>query len=1252
MYPLPTDLNENNLKKSLASLSVGDSKHDFHYTMDILRSNGFKDAFNYGLPDGGGYNDSDIMDEEQCLSSIIKSYTDKTGEHNSAYIPINVSNPSYNSGEFNEHQITTINGKTFTVNYTDVKPNKQVLGFGLAGKEITADIFFNKLGLNSFENIAIVVDAASIGLFEILKTGPQIGKNVYYIFGPEVVNDPATKKTPDSSVFYNSGSKKYSNDGVKLFSCVPIQKNNAIKFNYNFNPIQSSLMSTPYLNQFYTKYNFVLSDIKENIQGKSREFITNLDIKGNGSEINTLPNSKSKNDITYLESIIQKFLSLFSSRPSGLTSDKKFLISSSLQQKRSGDWLQVLLCAAIKDKIREFKLFNSNNENIVPSLQEVFLVTHDRIALAFALLNGINCIFTHHNAKQHFHSAFAFKLNDPERQLELNRQIAETYVNQTVILLQRITSLSEQIQTYINGIYDTRTNNINNTLNESIRVTLERREQIPYNAVNFIKDTKDFFSKALELIFAKSLYPDLRKQQEELNSLSSSLNTLLSSDLEPMTVIKNYKYIISTIENIEGVYKKANSIDEREFTNKLSAFKKSAIYKTASTWTWDINLSSRDIAILSNIESAANYRLDRNIFLYNLNDLDDDLKEKLAWVYYQTYNTLLSLFTQTTPDIINNNFRNGSANFTERGFVKFKAVSLPFCIEVLLTLAGGEGLKVVGKGSVSHLDVTRLLDNYLSLHNDKIQNILITDGIIVKEDNDYNKSLNKGTTQSDINENNPDTNESVPITDSDNDKDVREVIPNQTADTHIIGGSFEVTAKQATYPLMTLILFQENPYINLLETISNLGYLSSKPTSLPESSLAISPPEISISEESEKEYVEPIEETTNIPKDELSLIMPKDTPPISPKSPSQFSSMETRSSTRKRKESPESYNFFGKPRRGGSSINNKLIELVESLPQLSEDNKSMSTIDNSIDIFKDNSICFHPLLPIYMITQAYMSSINNESIEESLDFDLFINYFKYLRKIKELVINIYSGENNNNEKKLEAYVIGLCLKQLLFVSNNDENGYQDSLKVLGTDNSIYSKVSSFTESLAHSISGKITYDENVLTQGPIYLNSELFKDFANSIDVNSIFTDYADSESFDELNFRAEVLKFSAEVAEKIMSDRGISQVTTSLRQSGIPGFTAEERAEAAARGMAKGIKTSTSPKLRPFDPSRIKTAKDIGFTYSDGEKSNIVTSSTSSSTRSRGGKKKKFTRRPNKNHKNKTKKRFRKHKKTRKSHK
>ena len=56
---------------------------------------------------------------------------------------------------------------------------------------------------------------------------------------------------------------------------------------------------------------------------------------------------------------------------------------SILQQKRSGDWLQVLSCldtARFSDKI--------------PSSADIFLVTHDRICLAYALCMGVNVLFT------------------------------------------------------------------------------------------------------------------------------------------------------------------------------------------------------------------------------------------------------------------------------------------------------------------------------------------------------------------------------------------------------------------------------------------------------------------------------------------------------------------------------------------------------------------------------------------------------------------------------------------------------------------------------------------------------------------------------------------------------------------------------------------------------------------------------------------------------------------------------------------
>jgi hypothetical protein len=156
------------------------------------------------------------------------------------------------------------------------------------------------------------------------------------------------------------------------------------------------------------------------------------------------------------------------------------------------------------------------------------------------------------------------------------------------------------------------------------------------------------------------------------------------------------------------------------------------------------------------------------------------------------------------------------------------------------------------------------------------------------------------------------------------------------------------------------------------------------------------------------------------------------------------------------------------------------------------------------------------------------------------------------------------------------------------------------------------------------------------------------------------------------------VLNFSSEVAKQIITDRGLTYTESELYVSTstplytststplytststpISGLSSQELAERAARGNilaqkkeAEGIKP-TEPSLNPFDPSRIKTSKDIGFTYSnsDSDKSNMVSSTTSSSTRSarKGGRKRKITRRTNKKiKKNKTHKHMRKHRKTR----
>ena len=1277
------------LDETLANLSIGDTKHDFHYQVNLLKSEPFKEAYNYGLPIG--FNENKINDEEGNLSYIISSYTVGTVTNqvteDNKYSPIRVANPSYKVGETNQHQITTINGKTFVVSYTDVKPKVGLLSGLFGGKEITAEKFYTDLGLNGpeFNNIAIVIDAASIKLLEILTKGPQLpGKKINYIFGPEVVNDPATKKQPFDKIFINNQNNP-SKTGAQIFSCTPTTINGVYEYGYRHNT--TDLLKTPYLDMFYTNYNFLLSELKENIQGKSTTYLTNLDIKANTGEINPVKDSGRKNEIKYIETVIRKFLNLFSTpRPKKMTLNEKFLFSSSLQQKRSGDWLQVLLCSSIKDKLRGFKVLKGDNidivgdnKDIVSDINDVFFVTHDQIALAFALLNGINCIFTHHNGAQHFHSAFSFIELDPRRAEEQASIMANAYKKPEIItgLQTEIDTIIQKMNTYINEKYMTTTNQINIRLRDSVDRTIGgistkfAPDRLPYNTVNFATNSRDFFTSGLELIFSKSIYPDIRIQIDQLNNIKSNLSQKLAEGISDTVIIDNYNNIRTEIDNIKNLFNTINSISIENYNKQMINFKKSNIYKSAAIWTWDLNLSSREVIILSDPTNPVNYKTDRNIFLYNLNELDNDLKQKIAYVYYKEYEGLYSLCLVTTDGQngnLNTNFTNGYSKkigsttpnpLSDRGYTKFRAVSLAFCIEVLLTLGGGEGLSArPGVTPVPHINVTQVMENFLTRLPPEYT-ILINDGLIVQEDDNYNRSPDKGTTDSGVDEVVPDT---------DNDKSIPDTDFNtstQIGGEHIVGGAFEISIKQVTYPLMTLIFFA--PYsqnlISFKEYLFNQEYSSQEISNVSdvdtglESSLPGEEKNIPII--SETPQIEP--SLQPILKPVTSTILP---PPLTrTRNAKRLADLKEQEQSKKIKPSLDSSNFVG------GAINSNLAKLFETLPPLSEQQNSNIVFNETNDIFKDNRICFHPLLPIYMLTQTYITSINNQDILTSLDCDLIFNYFQFLRKIKELVVNIYTGENNNNDKKIEAYAIGIGLKQLLFVSNNTNEGYLNCIKVLNTDDSIYSSVSSYTQCLNNAICGKIIFGKEELVDGPIYLNSQLFGDFAQKIDVNTIFTSEPDYNSFNEETFRTDVLNFSSEVAKQIITDRGLTYteselyISTSIPLSTsistpISGLSSQELAERAARGnilaqekAAKGIKP-TEQTLQPFDPSRIKTSKDI-FTYSnsDSDKSNMVSSTTSSSTRSarQGGRKRKITRRTNKKiKKNKTHKHIRKHRRTR----
>ena len=1243
LYSKNADFSIDALNQLLSNLSVGDTKHDFGYTNEALKKERFKASFNTGI----AVPYSEYLTEPECLNSVIKSYSTDGGatDIKTEYVPIQIANPKYTPATTSKHTITTVNGNKYQVNYTDVKPQPSDNPTSLTGKitlaaknlikgaeVITAPTFYENLELDPNEKIAIIVDAASISLYDILNTGAfpkgTTRPTIYYVYAEEIVNDPATKKSPDAKEF----SKE---TGVEFVPCVPIETNKNLYYNYSY---EDPTENTPFIKQFYTNYQFQLSELKKSVKGRSLEYITNLNIVGRErGHFNSLPDSKSKNDITFLTSFLKKFLDKIFGGGT-ITAEQHFLFSSALQQKRSGDWLQVLLCAAIKDHIRNFKRYNDDSN--IDDISRVFLVTHDQIALSFALLMGIDCIFTHHNGSKHFHSAFVYKILDPVADNARKAELAARIVNELKgTLITKINELIENIKVYQRDKYDLLTNQKNNLLNEHLRVELDKidnktgeytikSDDVKYNVSWFNRETRTIFTTALEAMLGKNIIPNLNDQIVALTNIipgiGESLNNDRLSNID--SVIQNYNRYITQYENIRKIYETSNSVDTGLFNSKIIDFKKSNIYKRAAEWSWDINISSREVAFMEN-DATSTYKSDRNIFLYNINELDDIFKQKVTFIYYKYYTFLLDRCTFTTPENLNNNFKNGDGQIAERSYIKFRAVSLSFCTEVLLTL-GGVGVnfdKTVRQPvTLTSHEIVAEMEGFLDENPDTISTLL-KDDVVVEEDTNYNNATNKISADSleaqvDVTINDAAVSDNVNLPDT---IPVDETTINMRGGDIITVGSFMTSIKQVTYPLLTFIINNGKYYDKVKECL-----LSQKVDIV---DATILPSESYTSVTADNAVIDEITPTSNINQNVSDFYAPSFTkiePPMvapSEKTPAYIApSAITRTATQEKGGKEEK---GGKDKKGqfGGSIQN-LRSLFASLTKSSSE--TPITFYNTTDIFQDNTICFHPLLPIYMITQTYMSAINNEHIEESLDFDLFVNYLNFLKKIKEKVVEIYSGENNNtNLNKLEAYAIGLGLKQLLFVSNNTNDGYRDCLKVLNAEDSIYRPVSSLTDSLSSAICGKITHADIVLQEGPIYLNSDLFTQFARSLNVNRIFGFYVDTSDFNLSNFKAQVLEFSNELAQQIIADRtGNGSVPISPASSISPPIS----------------DTNVALGLKPFDPTRVKTAKDIGFTYSDGDESNIIKSSSSSGSSispGKGGKK-------SRKYKEKVKRRTRKHKK------
>jgi hypothetical protein len=388
-----------------ANAAAADAKHDFSNFKSILSwLRNKRNQFNQGLPYGARelYNEPQTFDsvvdvstrtnvpnpdeyegEEEC-SKEDEEEEEETGSSSAAasglYSPLNyfeVTNDNNKKENFETHPITTINGNQYNVNGISALSNPADYTSGASDEDKYIDALTIIRDLNIEHNCVFVIDAVAVSVLKILKSGDKLNKSghiwrslgdewftIFIIDDVETRNDPAGKTSRDP--YFDSPN------GVQLIFLSPSDPR-TITYKYAYG-------STPE-HSFFSRYTFKL--------------LTNYNNEGctllidNGTNVaTTIDNPKEQNAINYVSDILSRLIG----RSKSSTPKDIFNINVKYQQKRSGDWLQVLLCLLLMSRT----YVDKNDEEYTGSdFSKVYFLTHDQIAVSFALYMGVSVLFTH-----------------------------------------------------------------------------------------------------------------------------------------------------------------------------------------------------------------------------------------------------------------------------------------------------------------------------------------------------------------------------------------------------------------------------------------------------------------------------------------------------------------------------------------------------------------------------------------------------------------------------------------------------------------------------------------------------------------------------------------------------------------------------------------------------------------------------------------------------------------------------------------
>jgi hypothetical protein len=389
-------------------LAVGDAEHDFKkYKSQIEQS---IKVLKEGLPKP--YDDSHPergLTEEQAINALLDCPQEDDVPKNFQqliydYLPNNTNDsPDFQYQEkpvnigIGDLVLHNYNACTFNIASSNNDKVKSIFPNGL--NLVKSDDFANrftkntKLGGLHEKGCAFVLDFSQHHFFESLASGNEaLNANgnqfeILYAITPEIVNDPAGKPNENDPKYFGANN---ANKGVNI---KPIIQNGPDPVVYNAYDDDSA----EYNNFFLSTYNFSLSPIKQNYTSKSKAKFVSMSIWNKSYRV-PINDSKGENSVKSIENYIRKIINKMSVHTPTVNDAAKtkfeiFCYNTKLQQKRGGDWFQELCCLDVMN--RKYNDLSDDKRNIIEIDKNypIYFVSHDRIAVSYALLLGINVIY-------------------------------------------------------------------------------------------------------------------------------------------------------------------------------------------------------------------------------------------------------------------------------------------------------------------------------------------------------------------------------------------------------------------------------------------------------------------------------------------------------------------------------------------------------------------------------------------------------------------------------------------------------------------------------------------------------------------------------------------------------------------------------------------------------------------------------------------------------------------------------------------